>query len=166
MSRLIGTSSAEIKAPLGHVWGHLEDIAASAAWQGSTSSLRPLERDSRGRCVKCEIVANFKVKRVRSILRFTYDQPGLSWTQEQGDLKSLDGRWELEALNDGPTRATLNVEIDFGRTLGMMIKGLIEETIRQMIASAATELKARIEKPKSDRRTVGPDRRTANTIQR
>lgn len=147
MGNLIGTSTAEISAPLDEVWGVVEDIEIAPDWQGGLNSLEPLERDDEGRGTRCEVGADIKVKTIKTIVRFTYDGPTrLSWTQEKGDLKAVDGSWELEDLGDGRTRATYRVEVDFGRMLGAMVRGPIEGAIRQMLAGArAGELKAKVE---------------------
>ena len=147
MSTLTGTSTAEIAAPLAEVWGCVEDIETAPDWQGGLNFLTPLERDEQGRGTRCEVGADIKVRTVKTIVRFTYDGPTkLSWTQEKGDLKAVDGSWVLEDLGDGRTRATYRVDVDLGRVLGMMVKGPVEGAVRQMLAGArAGELKARIE---------------------
>ena len=147
MSTLNGTSTAEIGAPLDEVWKLVEDIELAPEWQGGLNSLTPLERDEHGRGTRCEVGADIKVKTIKTIVRFDYDGPRrLSWTQEKGDLKAVDGSWELEDLGDGRTRATYSIEVDFGRVLGMMVKGPIEGAIRQLLVAArAGELKGRVE---------------------
>ncbi len=147
MGNLIGTSTAEIAAPLEQVWALVEDVASAPEWQGGLNSLEPLERDDQGRGTKCEVGVDIKVRTVKSIVRFSYDGPTrLTWRQEKGDLKSVDGSWELEDLGEDRTRATYTVEVDLGRMLGMMVKGPLESGLRQMLAGArAGELKARIE---------------------
>ncbi|MDQ6606592.1 MAG: SRPBCC family protein [Actinomycetota bacterium] len=147
MGNLIGTSTTEIAAPLDRVWALVEAIEVAPEWQGGLNSLEPLQRDDQGRGTRCEVGVDIKVRTVKSIVRFSYDGPArLSWTQEKGDLKSVDGSWELEDLGDGRTRATYRIEVDLGRMLGMMVKGPLESGLRQMLAGArAGELKARIE---------------------
>jgi hypothetical protein len=80
-------------------------------------------------------------------VRFRYEGPTrLSWTQEKGQLKSVDGSWELEDLGDGRTRATYSLEVDPGRRLGMVIRGPLIDVLRHMLAGArAGELKGRVE---------------------
>jgi len=80
-------------------------------------------------------------------VRFTYDGPTrLTWTQEKGDLKSVDGRWELEDLGGERTRVTYSIEVDLGRKLGMLVRGPIVDVLRHMLAGArAGELKKAIE---------------------
>jgi carbon monoxide dehydrogenase subunit G len=148
MGNLIGTSTAEIQAPLETVWALVENVELAPEWQGGLNGLTALERDSEGRATQCEVAADIKVRTVKTIVRFNYDEAPnrLSWSQEKGDLKSVDGSWELEDLGDGRTRATYTVEVDFGRMLGALVRGPIVGVIRGMLAEArAGELKQRIE---------------------
>jgi len=146
MSQFTGSSTAEIDAPIDTVWKLVEDIEVASQWQGGLESITPLERDDQGRGTRCEVGADLKVKTIKTIVRFSYDGPTkLSWTQEKGDLKAVDGSWTLEDLGDGRTRATYRVDVDFGRMLAMLVKPL-EGPIRHMLAGArAGELKQRIE---------------------
>ena len=80
-------------------------------------------------------------------MRFSYaGRSELSWKQEKGDLKSVEGSWKLEDLGDGRTRATYTLDADPGRMIGMLVRGPVEGAIRGMLVGArADELKARVE---------------------
>ena len=147
MANLTGSSTAEIHAPLERVWELVEDVQSAPAWQGGLKAMHALERDGDGRPVRCETETDAKVRTVKSIVRFTYAGPTrLSWTQEKGDLKSVQGSWELEDLGEDRTRATYSIEVDLGRTLGMLVRGPVVDVLRHMLAGArAGELKQRIE---------------------
>jgi hypothetical protein len=95
----------------------------------------------------CESESDAKVRTVRSTVRFAYDGPTrLTWRQEKGELKSVQGSWTLEDLGDGRTRATYSLEVDLGRVLGMLIRGPLVDMLRGMLVGArAGELKKRIE---------------------
>jgi ribosome-associated toxin RatA of RatAB toxin-antitoxin module len=147
MSKLTGTSTAEINAPLDEVWALVEDVERAPDWQGGLKAMHVLERDDEGRPLLCESESDAKVRTVKSVLRFTYEPPaGLRWTQVKGELKSVDGRWDLEDLGDGRTRATYWIEAELGRMLGMVIRGPLVDLLRDMLAGArAGELKRAIE---------------------
>lgn len=147
MANLTGSSTAEIHAPLERVWELVEDVQSAPSWQGGLKAMHALERDGDGRPVRCETETDAKVRTVKSIVRFTYAGPTrLSWTQEKGDLKSVQGSWELEDLGEDRTRATYSIEVDLGRTLGMLVRGPVVDVLRHMLAGArAGELKLRIE---------------------
>jgi ribosome-associated toxin RatA of RatAB toxin-antitoxin module len=148
MAPLTGSSTEEIDAPLDRVWELVEDVERAPEWQGGLKGMHALERDAEDRAVLCEAETDAKVRTIKSIVRFDYSgAPNvLAWTQEKGDLKSVEGRWELEDLGDGRTQATYRIEADLGRMLGMVIRGPLVDLLRGMLAGArAGELKRELE---------------------
>jgi ribosome-associated toxin RatA of RatAB toxin-antitoxin module len=147
MGNITGSSTAEIDAPLDRVWALVEDVPSAPEWQGGLKAIRVLERDGDGRAVLCETESDAKVRSIKSNVRFAYDGPTtLSWTQEKGELKSVEGRWELEDLGGERTRATYSLDVELGRMLGMVIRGPLVDLLRDMLVSArAGELKKQIE---------------------
>jgi len=147
MPNLNGSSTAEIEAPLERVWELVEDVEKAPQWQGGLKAMTAIERDDEGRAILCESETDARVRSVKSVVRFDYAGPTtLRWSQEKGDLKSVDGSWQLEDVGGGRTRATYSIEVDLGRMLGMMIRGPIVGVLRDMLAGArAGELKRAIE---------------------
>ena len=147
MARMGGTASAEIDAPIDEVWAVVEDVLSAPDWQGGLVSITALETDDEGRPTLVESENDIKVKHVKTEVRFSYDGPTtLSWKQEKGDLKSVEGSWELEDLGDGRTRATYTLDSDPGRVLGMLLRGPVEATVTGMLVNnRPDELKARVE---------------------
>jgi len=147
MAHLGGTATAEIDAPLEEVWAVVEDVLIAPEWQGGLVEVSALERDGEGRPTLVESVSDIKVRHVKTQVRFSYEPPTcLSWSQEKGDLKSVEGSWVLEDLGEGKTRATYTLDGDPGRVLGMVIRGPVEAAARAMLVNARPgELKARVE---------------------
>jgi ribosome-associated toxin RatA of RatAB toxin-antitoxin module len=147
MAAITGSSTAEIHAPIDQVWALVEDVEHAPDWQGGLKAIHPLDRDDQGRAIRVESETDAKVRTVKSTVRFAYDGPTtLSWTQEKGELKSVDGRWELEDLGGERTRATYRLEVELGRMLGMVIRGPLIDLLRDMLVGArAGELKKAIE---------------------
>ena len=147
MANLTGSSTAEIDAPLDRVWALVEDVESAPQWQGGLKAMHAIERDGNGHAILCEAETDAKVLTVKSKVRFAYDGPGrLSWTQEQGDLKSVRGSWELEDVGGDRTRATYSLEVDMGRKLSLIVRGPLVDALRHMlVASRAGELKKQIE---------------------
>jgi carbon monoxide dehydrogenase subunit G len=147
MGRVGGTKSIDVEAPIDEVWALIEDVESAPEWQGGLDRLTALERDDEGRATLCETETDATVRTIKTKVRFSYDPPTrLSWTQEKGDLKSVDGYWELEDLGEGRTRVTYSLDGDPGRVLGMLIRGPVEGKIRDLLVNARPgELKARIE---------------------
>jgi hypothetical protein len=87
------------------------------------------------------------VKTVKARLRFSYEEPvGITWVQEKGDAKSLEGWWNFEELGEGRTQATYGLASDPGRMLGMLLRGPVEGQVRNFLLGGAAEgLKQRAE---------------------
>ena len=147
MAKITGSSSEEIDAPIDEVWAVVEDVLSAPDWQGGLKDMEELERDGEGHITLVESSNDAKVRTIKSTVRFEYDGPTrLSWTQEKGELKSVDGSWELEDLGDGRTGATYQLEVELGRMLGMVIRGPLIDVLRgQLVNARAGELKKRVE---------------------
>lgn len=147
MANLGGTASTEIDAPIAACWAAIEDPSEAPSWQVGLNAMEVRERDAEGRVLLAESTSDAKVRQVKSVVRFTHEAPHrLSWRQESGDLKTLDGAWELEALGPDRTRATYRLDGDPGRVLGMLVRGPVEGRIREiLVAGRPAELKRRVE---------------------
>jgi len=147
MGHLGGSASCEIDAPIERVWSLIEDVESAPDWQGGLDASTALEHDESGRALLVETESDIKVRRIRARVRFAYEAPRrLSWTQEKGEMKSLEGSWELEDLGGGRTRATFNLDADPGRMLGMLIRGPVEAATRAIFVSGRPgELKRLVE---------------------
>lgn len=136
MAELSGSASVEIEAPLEQVWAVVEDVLDAPNWQGGLDAMSALERDGEGRPTLVETENDLRVRKVKTRVRFSYEGPTrLSWTQEKGDLKSVEGSWLLEDLGGGRTRATYELEVDLGRVLGMLIKGPAEAALMALFVN-------------------------------
>ncbi|MBV9003342.1 MAG: SRPBCC family protein [Solirubrobacterales bacterium] len=147
MANLTGSSTADIDAPLDRVWALIEDVEAAPRWQGGLKAIRALERDGEERATLCESESDAKVRSIKSTVRFMYEAPRrLSWRQEKGELRSVEGSWELQDLGGSRTRATYSLDVDLGRMLGMIIRGPLVDVLRGMLVGArAGELKEHAE---------------------
>ena len=147
MAKITGSSTEEIDAPINEVWAVVEDVLSAPDWQGGLKDMEELERDTERHVTLVESSNDAKVRTIKSTVRFEYDGPtGLSWTQEKGELKSVDGAWELEDLGNGRTKATYSLEVELGRMLGMVIRGPLIDVLRgQLVNARAGELKKRVE---------------------
>ncbi len=147
MGHLGGSASIEIDAPLEEVWTVVEDVVSAPEWQGGLDKITALEHDADGRATVVETENDIKVRRVKSRVRFSYDGPTLlSWSQEKGDMKSVEGSWKLEDLGGGRTKATYTMDADPGRVLGLVIRGPVEAATRSMFVNGRPgELKRRVE---------------------
>jgi uncharacterized membrane protein len=140
MGVITGDRTVEIDAPIERVFEIAADIAKAPKWQGSLKDVDVIEKDGDGRAELVETVSDAKVKTVKAILRFSYDEPTrVEWTQEKGDVKALRGWWDLEDLGGGRTRATYALEVDPGRMLGMLLRGPVEGQVKSFLLGGAAE---------------------------
>ena len=147
MGNIIGERSVEIDAPIERCFAIASDIDKAPEWQGSLKDVEVLERHADKRAALVETESDAKVKTVKALLRFSYEEPtAILWVQEKGDTKSLQGWWSFEDLGDGRTRATYGLEADPGRMLGMLLRGPAESLVRDfLLGNAAEGLKEKAE---------------------
>ena len=154
MGRIEGESSATIEAPVTRVFEAAADVEGSPRWQPQIKRAEARERDEAGRQVLVETVTDGKVRDLRSVLRFSYEEPvSISWVQEEGDLSAVEGSWALADLGDGRTEATYRLSVDLGRMLGMVVRGPVVDLLRkQLVEGMPAKLKRFLE---SDERQPG-----------
>jgi uncharacterized membrane protein len=147
MGTIDGSASTEIEAPIDAVYSIAADVEASPRWQPEIKLAECVERDGDGSQVLVHMETDAKVRRLGSDIRFSYEEPNrISWVQEDGDLKAVQGSWELEDLGDGRTRATYWLEVDLGRKLGLLIRGPLVGVLRgQLIDNMPEKLKRFVE---------------------
>lgn len=148
MGTLEASWTVEIDAPRERCYEIAADIDSAPEWQETLLEVEVLERDSERRALVVETLSDAKVKHVRSQLRFSYDPPaGLDWEQEKGEAKWLTGSWTFEELGEGSTRATYAIRTDPGRVLGMLLRGPVQDKVKEHLTRSAAEgLKKQVEK--------------------
>ena len=146
MGKIEGRASTEIEAPIAEVYAIAADVEGSPRWQPEIKVAECVEHDGDDQ-VLLHMETDAKVRTLRSEMRFSYEEPtGIAWRQEDGDLKSVEGSWELEDLGGGRTRATYWMEVDLGRVLGMVIRGPLVGILRgQLVETMPAKLKGFVE---------------------
>ena len=140
MGNVTGDRSVEIDAPIERCFEIAADIENAPEWQGSLRDVEVLSRDDDGRAEVVETTSDAKVKTVKARLRFSYEEPDrITWVQEKGDTKALNGWWDFEDLGGGRTRATYGLDVDPGRMLGMLLRGPVEGQVRNFLLGGAAE---------------------------
>ena len=147
MGKISGESSTEVEAPIAAVFAAAAEVEASPRWQPEIKVAECIERDGDGNQVLVHMETDAKVRRLGSDIRFSYEEPDrMSWVQEDGDLKSIEGSWKFEDLGGERTRVTYWLEVDLGRTLGLLIRGPLVSVLRgQLVNSMPEKLKRFIE---------------------
>jgi hypothetical protein len=148
MGILKASRTVEIAAPKIHLYEIIIDLGNTPVWQESMISSEVIETDPEGRPALVEIVSDAKVRNLTSRLAFQFQpEEGMTWEQKKGDLKWLIGSWQLEDMGDDRTRATYGLEADTGRMLGLLLKGPVQDKLKQWLTKDAAEgLKSYAEK--------------------
>ena len=151
MGLLRASHTVEIDAPRAEVWEVAADVPGSPVWQPALKTVETIETDEQGRSTLVDTSSDAKVKTTNQRLRFSYDEPaGMTWHQEKGDVKSLDGSWTFTELEGGGTEATFALEADPGRVLGMLLRGPVEGKVKEFLTRGAAEgLKEHVESKSS-----------------
>ena len=148
MGKIHADHTVEIEASLERVYAVAADVAASHVWQPSLESVDVLETDAEGRATLVETQADAVVKKTTQVLRFEYSGApnAMSWEQEKGDVKSLEGSWAFTELGPDRTEATFALAVDPGRMLGMLMRGPVEGKVKEHLTRGAAEgLKGHVE---------------------
>jgi polyketide cyclase/dehydrase/lipid transport protein len=148
MGVISASASADIAAPIERCFEIAADVERAPSWQRGFDGARVIERDAAGRPLIVDTENDAKVRVIKSRMRFSYDPPrGLRWEQVSGDTKAVVGWWSFEDLGDGRTRATYSLKVDPGRLLGMLVKGPVEQTVKNiLVGSRPEELKEQAER--------------------
>jgi len=147
MGILEASRTVEIEAAKSDCYAIISDLPSTPEWQESMISLEVLETHADGLASLVEIRSDGKVKEITSRISFEYQpEDGMTWVQEKGDLKWLKGSWALEELSSGLTKATYALKADTGRMLGLLVKGPVQDKLKEFLTKDAVEgLKARAE---------------------
>jgi uncharacterized membrane protein len=139
MGILTASSTVEVDAPVSRCYEIISDLENTPNWQEAMVSAKVLETDSEGRAKLVEIKSDAKVRTVTSRIAFEYQpETGMTWEQKKGDMKWLTGSWELEDLGGERTRATYALKADTGRMLGLLLKGPVEDKVKDWLTKDAT----------------------------
>jgi ribosome-associated toxin RatA of RatAB toxin-antitoxin module len=114
------------------------DFAAYPEWASSVIRATSLERDPD----VVEFVTDVRVRRIRYVLRYHYDEPRrVWWDYVEGDARSVEGEYRFEPAGGG-TALTYRLAIDPGRLVPAPVRRLLVETVMK---GSVHDLKKRVE---------------------
>jgi ribosome-associated toxin RatA of RatAB toxin-antitoxin module len=135
--------TAEIDATPQQCFDLLTDYERLPEWQGAVRSAAILERDEQGRGAVVEYEVDARVRTVRYRLRQIYDEPRrLASEYLGGDFRDFSGEWRFVPVDDGRTRAELDLQIDPGRFVPGPVRGVIADAVMRR---ALRDLKSHLE---------------------
>lgn len=136
--------SAEIAAARERCFAALVDYESFPDWQRAVKSVNVRSRDDEGRGRDVELEIDAKVRRVRYVLRYSYEPPGwIGWEYVEGDVRDVGGEFVLEQADDGVTLATYRLALDPGVWLPGPVQKLLSD---QVMKGVVEDLKRRVER--------------------
>ena len=139
------TEKTTIAAPPEAVLGILLDFPRYPEWARDLKSVEVLDQDDAGRGTAVRFRAAGMGRSTSYTLRYDHTDPlVLQWVLTEGDItRKLDGRYVLEAADDGGTAVTYELEVE----LMIPLPGFVKRRTQGKIMHAALgELKAHVER--------------------
>ena len=135
-----------VAAPPSACFDAVLDFESYPEWQRAHVECDVLERDSAGRGLIVESIIDAKLRRIRYVLEYTYEEPReVRWTFVEGDPRDVVGAFVFEEGPDGGTLGVYRQQIDAG-PLGRLARGPIKKgLLRLLLDDAVTDLRKRVE---------------------
>ena len=133
---ITGAQSLDVPAAQDLVFARLADIAAYPSWQSFVTDADVRDTDGEGRATLVEARLDAKVTALKATLRYAYHgAEKVSWTYVDGDLKDMHGSFTLAtgAAGAGSTAVTMDVAVDPGFRLGLLLRGPVEGKVRNAV---------------------------------
>ena len=129
-----GDQSTEIEASPETAFAVASDLERYPEWQDFLQRVSVREHDADGRATLVQAEADAKVTSLKIVLRVTRDEPRrVAWRSEGGDVKAINGAFDLAEAGPGRTRATFSLEVDPGFKLGLLLKGPVADRLRDRV---------------------------------
>jgi|SRR5579862_40948 len=135
--------STEVAASVAQCFLTITEFERYPDWFSSIVKSQVLERSPDGLGKRIEFQIDMKLKTVRYVLEYTYEQPtDLRWTAVDGDVESIEGEYHFEKLGPHTSRVTCRQSVSLGFWVPGPILRLIE---RQALQQSVLEFKAAVE---------------------
>lgn len=119
------------------------DFEAYPQWSSNVLDVTVHERSPDGRASVVEFLTDARVRRIRYVLRYAYDEPHrVWWDYVEGDARSVEGEYRF-APAPGGTAMTYRLDIDPGRLVLGPVRRLLVETVMK---GSVADLKRRVER--------------------
>lgn len=134
----------EVSSEPQHVYEVALDIESYPEWADGVRSVSISEEDEYGRPLKADFVVDAMIKEVSYTLEYDFDfDNGFAWSAiPNDDIKSLEGRYEFNALDGEGTEVVYALRINPGFTVPGFLRKQAE---KQIVGTALRGLKKRAE---------------------
>jgi len=134
----------EVSVAPQHVYDVALDLEAYPEWAGGVKSVSITEEDDHGRPSSAEFVIDAMIKEVSATFVYDYDYDnGFAWSAVPNeDIKSLEGRYEFNALEGSGTEVVYALKVEPGFSVPGFLRRQAE---KQIVGTALRGLKKRAE---------------------
>jgi ribosome-associated toxin RatA of RatAB toxin-antitoxin module len=134
---LRGERTWTVEAPPAAVYAVIADVERYPDWHPFFATVDVTERDADGRPSRARCSHPASVTTLHTEIAFQYrDGEEVGARREGGDLKALDGCFTVRPEGDGSS-VTQTLVVDPGMRLGMLLRGPVEERVRESVLSGA-----------------------------
>lgn len=134
----------EVSAEVQHVYEVALDLEAYPDWAGGVKSVSITDEDEYGRPAQADFVVDGMVKELSYTLAYDYDYDnGFAWKAiPNDDIRSLEGRYEFNSLDEGGCEVVYALRVDPAFTVPGFLRRQAE---KQIVGTALRGLKKRAE---------------------
>ena len=141
-----GSVEFELSASPAACFAAVADFESYPEWQGPIEECRVLERDASGRASVVESIVDVKLKKIRYVLAYTYEEPRLvEWSFVEGDPKDVQGAFVFEDDGSGGTRGEYRQAIDPGGMTRFLPGPAKNALLKLLLDDAVKDLRKRVE---------------------
>ena len=135
---LTGRRTVTIDASPDAVLAAIADVERYPEWHPFFLTVKPTSRDDQQRVVRADCTHNASVTTLSTELEFDYAPARVTARRAGGDLRDLDGTFEVEE-RDGVSVVTHSLRVDPGLRLGLLLRGPVEERVRTRVLDGALD---------------------------
>ena len=134
---LKGERTWSVDATVEEVYAVIADVERYPEWHPFFASVDVEDRDHEDRVAGARCTHPTPVATLTTEITFAYD-PGaeVRAQRESGDMRNLDGRFIVD-VRDEVTVVTHRLLVDPGMKLGLLLRGPVEEKVRNSVLNGA-----------------------------
>lgn len=134
----------EVSAEPQHVYEVALDLESYPQWAGGVRTVAVTDEDEHGRPERADFVVDAMIKEVAYTLVYDYDYDnGFAWSAiPNDDIRSLEGRYEFNPLDDECTEVVYALKVDPAFTVPGFLRKQAE---KQIVGTALRGLKKQAE---------------------